>query len=171
MAWTSPSVERAEPAFTLPEPAALRAFVTYHRQTLLWKVSGLTGEQLATRSLPSTAMTLLGLVRHLANVEHGWWRVRVAGEQAPPPHPWDHDEDWNDLDPTQAAADLDTLHATWAACDEVAARYELDDEFPAYGDETWSVRTLYLHLIEEYARHNGHADLIREALDGGAIGE
>lgn len=167
MTWTAPNVVRDEFPLDLPERQALEAFITWHRQTLLWKLSGLTGEQLATRSVPSSAMTLLGVVRHLAEVERHWWRNRVAGEDVR--SLYDDDAEWTELDPDRAADDYQQLLEEWSAVDAVAARYDLDDTFDRRG-ETWSIRTLYLHLIEEWARHNGHADLLREAMDG-ATGE
>ncbi|MFT4108612.1 DUF664 domain-containing protein [Propionicimonas sp.] len=167
MTWTAPNVVRDEFPLDLPEREALAAFVTWHRQTLLWKISGLTGAQLASRPLPSTALSLLGIVRHMAEVEHHWWRIRVAGEQVPSLHA--RDEEWTGVDAGRAEADYRQLVAGWAAVDAVAGSFALDHRFDRRG-ESWSVRTLYLHLIEEWARHNGHADLIREAIDG-ATGE
>lgn len=110
-------------------------------------------------------MSLLGIIRHMAQVERHWWRHGVAGEDIPDLHV--DDAEWGPLDWTTAAADYTQLIDEWHLVDAVAARYELDDTFTRR-DEVWSVRTLYLHLIEEWARHNGHADLIREAIDGAA---
>ena len=151
----------------LPERQALQAFLTWHRQTLLWKVAGLTGRQLASHAIPTSEVTLLGIVRHMAEVERHWWRHRVAGEDVP--SLYEGDDDWEQLDPDRAAEDYRQLLDEWPAVDAVAARYGLDHIFERRG-EPWSVRTLYLHLIEEWARHNGHADLLREAIDG-ATGE
>lgn len=167
MTWTAPAVSRDDFPLELPERAALEAFITWHRQTLLWKVAGLTGEQLASRPIPSTAMSLLGIVRHMTEVERHWWRIRVAGEDVPSLHL--DDAEWTDGDGDNAEEDYRQLLAEWPAVDAAAARYDLDHTFDRRG-ELWSVRTLYLHLIEEWARHNGHADLIREAIDG-ATGE
>ncbi|MDQ7992113.1 MAG: DinB family protein [Propionicimonas sp.] len=169
MAWTAPEITRDEFPLDLPERAALEAFLRFHRQTVLWKVAGLTGEQLALRPVPSTTMSLLGLLRHLAEVEHHWWFRRVSGADVPHLYEREGDEDWNELDPARAAADYQQLLDVWAAVDQVAGGHGLDDTFRRR-DETWTVRALYLHLIEEYARHNGHADLLREAIDG-AVGE
>ncbi len=167
MTWTAPSVTRDDFPLDLPERQLLQAFITWHRQTLLWKLAGLTGEQLATRAVPSSNLTLLGIARHMAEVERHWWRHRVAGEDVPCLYA--DDEEWDALDPERAAQDYQQLLREWPAVDAVAARYDLDHTFDRHG-ETWSVRALYLHLIEEWARHNGHADLIREAIDG-ATGE
>lgn len=167
MTWTAPDVTRDDFPLDLPERQALEAFITWHRQTLLWKLSGLTGEQLAIRSVQSSGMSLLGIVRHMAEVERHWWRNRVAGEDVSSLYV--DDAEWTELDPARAAEDYQQLLDEWPAVDAVAARYHLDDTFDRRG-ETWSIRTLYLHLIEEWARHNGHADLLREAIDG-ATGE
>ena len=167
MTWTAPAISRDDFPLDLPERAALEAFITFHRQTLLWKCQGLTGEQLAARPIPSTGISLLGIVRHMAEVERHWWRNRVAGEPVPPL--FEDDAEWGPLDPSTAPDDYQQLLDEWLAVDAVAPRYSLDHTF-ARRDETWSVRTLYLHLIEEWARHNGHADLIRVAIDG-AVGE
>lgn len=167
MTWTAPTVTGDECPLDLPERPALEAFITWHRQTLLWKLAGLTGEQLATRAVPSSSLTLLGIVRHMAQVERHWWRHRVAGEDVP--SLYTDDAEWDALDPERAAGDYQQLRDEWPRVDAAAARYDLDHTFDRRG-ETWSVRTLYLHLVEEWARHNGHADLIREAIDG-ATGE
>lgn len=141
----------------------MEAFITWHRQTFLVKAAGLTGPQLASRVLTTSNLTLLGIMRHMAQVERHWWRHRVAGEDVPNLHL--DDQEWDALDPDHAAEDYRQLIDEWDAVDTVAARYDLDHTFDRRG-ETWSVRTIYLHLIEEWARHNGHADLIREAIDG-----
>lgn len=163
MTWTAPEVVRQESPLVLSERDSLEAFLTWHRQTFLWKLSGLTGAQLASRSVATTTMSLLGIVRHLAQVERRWWRHRVAGE--PIANLYSDDQEWTEVDPERAEEDYHQLLREWQAVDAVAARYSLDHTFERRG-ETWSVRTLYLHLIEELARHNGHADLIREAIDG-----
>ena len=167
MTWTAPDVTRDEFPLILPERQALESFITWHRQTLLWKVAGLTGEQLVSRAVPTSTMTLLGIVRHMAQVERHWWRRRVAGLDVPSLYV--DDDEWTRVDPDHAAEDYQQLLDEWPEVDAVASRYGLDDTFDRRG-ESWSVRTLYLHLIEEWARHNGHADLIREAIDG-ATGE
>jgi hypothetical protein len=160
-------VSRDDFSLELPERQALEAFVTWHRQTLLWKMAGLTGEQLASRAIPSSGLTLLGIARHMAEVERHWWHHRVAREDIPSLYV--DDDEWTKLDPDRASQDYQQLLDEWPGVDAVAARYDLDDTFDRRG-ESWSIRTLYLHLIEEWARHNGHADLLREAIDG-ATGE
>ncbi len=107
MTWTAPSATRDDTPLDLPEREALEAFVTWHRQTFLWKLSGLTGGQLATHAVPSSNVTLLGIVRHMAQVERHWWRHRVAGEDVP--NLYTDDEEWNALDPDRAAEDYQQL--------------------------------------------------------------
>jgi hypothetical protein len=126
---------------------------------------------LRARPLPTTNLSLLGLVRHLADVERSWFRRRLAGEDAPPIFYTQAQPDL-DIDPPPDA-DPDADFAAWraevAACDAAVAGRDLDDTFVSRTD-TLSLRWLYGHMIEEYARHNGHADLIRQAIDG-ATGE
>jgi hypothetical protein len=168
--WTAPEVHRTEPPTVDDERAALRAWLDYHRQTLLWKCSGLTGGQLALRPVSSSSLSLLGLVRHMAEVERAWFRLRFAGqadlgllycdEEFP-------DGDFDLTDPARAELDLAEFAAECEAADAAAEGRSLDDTFrhPRTGD-TFDLRWVYLHMIEEYARHNGHADLLRELTDG-----
>jgi len=140
----------------------------WHRATLLWKCSGLTGEQLAESSVPTSGLSLLGLIRHLTKVERAWFRMRFAGEQVESPFP-NTEAEFADLDPARAAADYARLTEEFKLADAAVANDSLDDTFTFRGEEM-SLRLIYLHMIEEYARHNGHADLVREAIDG-ATGE
>jgi uncharacterized damage-inducible protein DinB len=172
----TPPDTRTDPPLSGDEPALLIAFLDFHRQTLEWKCAGLTPQLLATRSVPTTGLTLLGLVRHLAAVETGW----LVGFGGLPVDLWpdvvrDEAEQWA-VDPgTVTQADVDAAWQTWRAAAEaareVARRLPLDTQDVPYGrDDAVSLRWVLLHLVEEYARHNGHADLLREALDG-ATGE
>jgi len=170
--WTAPVVDRPHGPNIAPERVAMETLLDYHRATLLWKCSGLTGEQLAARTVPTSTMSLLGLVRHLADVERSWFRRRVAGEAIEPLF-WSDaspDGDFDDLDPAGAEADFATYAAEVEAAREVLAARDYDDTFVTRHsdgtEETIDIRTLVLHMIEEYARHNGHADLLREAIDG-----
>jgi len=174
MTWIAPAVERADPRYVAAERAALQDFLDYHRQTLLWKCSGLTGEQLTARAIPGSSLSLLGLVRHLAYVQRVWLRERAAGESGlarlycTPERP---DADFDDAAPDGAEADFAVFAAECAAVDAAVANLPLDGTFvhPRLG-ETIDLRWVYLHLIEEFARHNGHADVLREQIDG-ATGE
>ena len=151
----------------------LVAFLDSHHNTFLGKIRGLTTEQ-ANRTHPPTDLTLARLVKHLANVEDAWWQ-RVTGDPMPEPWasaPWDADPDW-DLHSADGE-DLSHLVSLYQTAIE-RGRATLDaigslDTKSALpnrpGGETFTVRWVLLHLIEETARHNGHADLLREAVDG-----
>jgi len=174
--WTAPVVDRPAGPNIAPERVAMETLLDHHRATLLWKCGGLTGEQLAARTVPTSSMSLLGLVRHLSDVERSWFRRRIAGEAIEPLY-WSDaspDGDFDDLDPAGAEADFAIYAAEVEVARTVLATCDYDDTFVArHGDgteETIDIRTLVLHMIEEYARHNGHADLLREAIDG-ATGE
>jgi hypothetical protein len=147
----------------------LRAFLAWQRATLLYKCAGLTGEQLAERTVPPSALSLLGLVRHMTKVERAWFRQRFAGEPVDNPFGDDEDADFDRGDPARAAADYARLTEEFKLADTAVANASLDDTFMHNG-ETMSLRLIYLHMIEEYARHLGHADLLRERIDG-ATGE
>lgn len=168
MTWIAPIVERVEPPYVADERSRLDAWLDYHRATLLRKCAGLTGEQLATRPVASSALSLLGLVRHMAANERIWFRIRFAGEEVEDLYPSpDHPEggEFALADPAGAETDLATYAQEVAAARIAVRGRSLDVRF---GDETVTVdlRWLYAHMIDEYARHNGHADLIRELVDG-----
>jgi len=167
MSWTAPEVARefAEP-FVGDERSMLEGWLDWQRLTLLRKCAGLTGEQLARREVPPSNLSLLGLIRHMAQVERTWFRERIGGEDLPRLHPT-VDADFDQAEAAGAEVDYATLLAEMSAGSAVTAGASLDDEFtaPASG-RTISVRWVYIHLIEEYARHNGHADLLRERVDG-----
>ncbi len=161
----------ARPEFPLNagERELLAGFLDWHRATLAWKCSGLSSAQLAARPIASTTLSLLGLVRHAAEVERGWMG-RVTGEPAADVYgPGDADFEGAADDPALVRQAFAHWQREAEHARAVLAARSLDDEF-RHHDETWSLRALYLHLIEEYARHNGHADLLREAIDG-ASGE
>ncbi|MGZ4626703.1 MAG: DinB family protein [Kineosporiaceae bacterium] len=168
-----PAPHRTDPPFRDPERPALEAWLDLHRATLLHKCAGLTPEQLATRSVPPSSLSLLGLVRHLTEVERSWFRRRLD-RQAALPYLYcsdgNPDGDFDDVDPARADEDRAAYEREIAAAREVAARYWLDDVGLTQRGEEVDLRWIYLHMIEEYARHNGHADLLRERIDG-AVGE
>ncbi len=147
----------------------LDAWLEFHRATLLMKCAGLTAEQLKLRSCPPSTLTLLGLVRHLTDVERSWFRRLLAGEEAPPIY-YDEinvDGDFNDVDTADPTATLAAYVAEVAACRAAVAGTGLDATFVRPRDQQeYSLRWVYNHMIEEYARHNGHADLLRERIDG-----
>jgi hypothetical protein len=168
--WTAPDVAREDPPYVAEERTSLQSWLDYHRQTLLWKCTGLSGEQLAARPIEQTSLSLLGLVRHMTYVQRVWVRQRFAGmsdlaplyctEEFP-------DGDFDLADPADAEADFARYAAECAAVDEAASGRSLDETFvhPRLGMSI-DLRWVYTHLIEEYARHNGHADLLRERIDG-----
>jgi uncharacterized damage-inducible protein DinB len=172
MIWTAPDSPRTDPPQLADERAMLDGWLDYHRATLLIKCSGLTGEQLARRATPPSSMSLLGLLRHLSDVERIWFHQRLRGETRVPQYWTDEypDGDFDLVDPARAEADHHDYLTVLAEVRAVAATHELTDTFVHPRDGEMSVRWLYLHLIEEYARHNGHADLLRQAIDG-AVGE
>ncbi|MEV4253345.1 DUF664 domain-containing protein [Spirillospora sp. NPDC049652] len=158
---------RFEPARTSTERNTLAGFLDWQRATLAMKCEGLDAEQLRRRALPPSELSLLGLVRHMAEVEHGWFRGVVCGESGGGLWPRTGDGESTDFDVDDA--DPDEMFAAWRAeCDNsraVVAARELDQAV-RWRDETYSVRWVVTHMIEEYARHNGHADLLREHIDG-----
>jgi uncharacterized damage-inducible protein DinB len=171
--WTAPAVDRTESPNLAPERTAAETLLDYFRETLLWKCAGLSAEQLKQRSVPPSSMSLLGLVRHMAEVERVWFRTRVAGEDIGPIFcsDADPDGDFDDVDGADAEADFATYQREVDAARAVLAARGFDDTFAltrrdGTGETTIDVRALVLHMIEEYARHCGHADLIRECVDG-----
>jgi hypothetical protein len=179
-----PVPERVDPPYHDGERAAVEAWLEYHRTTLLTKCAGLTPEQLGERSVPPSTMSLRGLVRHLTEVERAWFRRVLAGQQAPPLYygPDDEDGDFDGVGrgtdhpdtPTAVAAEFAAYVAELEVSRALAAERASLDELSVGGTrrrgEHIPLRWIYLHMIEEYARHNGHADLLRERIDG-ATGE
>jgi len=155
------------------EHTMLEAFLDRHRATLLWKCAGLTDEQLRTRSVEPSPLSLLGLVRHMVDVELGWFVRGFAGEDVPPTYSSDDnpDGDFDDVDKADVRADFAAFDAAVARSKAAVAGASMDDQFTGRRTgEQFQLRWLYLHMLEEYARHNGHADLLRERIDG-ATGE
>ncbi|MEO7449170.1 MAG: DinB family protein [Humibacillus sp.] len=165
--WVAPHVERPGGSLVAGERELLQGLLAWHRATLLLKCAGLAPQELATRSVPPSNVSLLGLLRHLRKVERIWWRTRVAGEQVEPLHGFGSGRslDFEAVDPASAQEDYEALLAEWVLCDRAVAGLALDDEFD-FGQGPFSLRFVHLHLIGEYARHNGHADLVREHVDG-----
>jgi uncharacterized damage-inducible protein DinB len=168
--WVAPAVVRREPARQSPERQALDEWLGFHRDTLLWKCSGLTADQLKERAVPPSRLSLLGLVRHMTEVERWWFRMHAAQQDLEFPYdPKSEGADFEDLDAADAAANLEAYRAEIDAAKAAVADKGLEDVVPSRGDHperTRDVRWIYLHMIEEYSRHNGHADLIRERIDG-----
>jgi hypothetical protein len=167
MTWIAPSPPAADGPTAGDDRPILEAYLAWQRSTLLNICAGLTGEQLAERAVPSSNLSLLGLVRHLAKVERIWLRQRAAGQPVDPMYDpaLGKDADYNDLDPALAERDFARFEEECRLADAAVTGMAFDDTFVLDG-ELFSLRMVYIHMIAEYARHNGHADLLREALDG-----
>lgn len=163
------TTERVPPPVVGDEREMLRGFLDYHRATLAMKCAGLSDDDLRRQLSPSSTLSLLGLVRHLAEVERAWFRRVINGEDRPLVRSDERD--------FQAAYDSSAstrgeAFAAWEAEVAQARRIEraadsLDvTAYEASGDEHVSLRLVILHVLTEYARHNGHADFLREAIDG-----
>ncbi|MFF1556230.1 DinB family protein [Streptomyces sp. NPDC058279] len=162
---------REHPSKTADDRDSLTAFLDYQRATLAMKCEGLAGDQLRRKAVPTSGLSLLGLVRHAAEVERSWFQMVMGGK--PVSAVWPRSDggfgEWR-VD----GADVDEAFALWReACEAsraVASTFRSLDESVEFRDETISLRYVLTHMIEEYARHNGHADLLREAIDG-RVGE
>ncbi len=164
------TTERPDVPLIADERTMLRAHLEYHRSTLAWKCDDLGDEDLRTPASKPSALSLLGLVRHLAEVERTWFRKTVNGEHDLP-NVWSHADDYQTAyDP--AGCTREEAFAAWR--DEVRQARRIELAAPSLDlvvrqprwDEDVSLRFVMLHMIHEYARHNGHADLVREAIDG-----
>ena len=166
--WTAPEAHRVDEPTIGDERAMLEGWLEWHRQTLLMKLAGLTPEQLKRASVEPSNLTLLGLLRHMTEVERVWFRTRAAGQDVHEVYCTDDDPD-GDFD-NVADADAEANYAAYLAeldgARKAAAGLPLNHEFSTSRRPAISLRWVYLHMIEEYARHNGHADLIREGIDG-----
>jgi len=167
MEWTAPDV-------SLPE--GLSPAMTGQSSKGSWpgivpccdrKCAGLSGEQLAECAVPPSNLSLLGLVRHMAKVERRWFRERIAGQELEPMYDpaLGESADFEDLDPDRAQADYERLLEECRLADEALAAASYEDTITARAG-VMSVRTVVVHMIEEYAQHYGHADLLRERIDG-----
>ena len=164
------TIDRAMPPLAADERATLEGWLDFYRSTLIGKCDGLTDEQLALPSVPPSILSLLGLVRHLARVEHSWTR-RVFEGQVDLPRLYRTEED-PDLDFNGAVPDAAVVADAWetwrrevAHAREVYRGLDLD-ALVTVGDDEVEARDIVVHLVEEYARHAGHADLLRERIDG-----
>ncbi|WP_157248986.1 DinB family protein [Nonomuraea typhae] len=164
------TTERVGPPLVADEREMLRAHLDFHRATLAMKCDGLTDEQLRRRSMPPSTLSLLALVRHMAEVERHWFRRVTGGEQVPmvwSAEMFDFQSAYDAGASTRAEA-----FAAWEAEVGHARRIEREaasldvTAYNARWEADVSLRMVMLHLIHEYARHNGHADFLREAIDG-----
>ena len=162
--------ERPMPPLDADERTTLEGWLDFHRATLAGKCAGLDDAQARSASVPPSGLTMTGLVQHLAEVERSWFRRVFAGEDAPPIHdpaadPRGPDGGFELADGATLGGALDTWRTEVAAARERCAGHPLTDTGRFLGQPV-SLRWIYVHLIEEYARHNGHADLLRERIDG-----
>jgi uncharacterized damage-inducible protein DinB len=165
--WTVRAPDPADGPTAGPDRPLLEGYLGWQRSTLLAVCDGLRADQLVQRPLPSSRLSLLGLVRHLTKVERTWLRIRAAGEDVQPVFDpaLGKDHDFEHLVAADAAGAVERLQQEWGAGDRAVAGMGFDEVYDV-GGESWSLRMTYVHLVGEYARHNGHADLLREALDG-----
>jgi len=171
--WLPPDEDPRQSGNPVGELATYREYLTFYRLTIDLKCAELDAEELARRSVPPSTMSLLGLVRHLAMVEHSWFqRVLQGRTEEPRPFKREDDRDW-DFNGAVAEQDgVDEAFERWRA--EIARADEWLDTLDeadlgrevAHHDDTASIRDVLVHMIEEYARHAGHADLLRECVDG-----
>jgi uncharacterized damage-inducible protein DinB len=172
-AWTTPAQDPRTYGNPVGEKATYREYLGNYRLTIEMKCEGLDAGQLARRSVPPATMSLLGLVRHLAMVEHQWFqRVLMGRTDEPRLYKLPDDPDWDFTgavpDPGVVADAFATWKAEITAADEwldALAEDELGRDVP-FGDGAVSIRDVLVHMIEEYARHAGHADFLRECIDG-----
>jgi len=164
------TIERAMPPLQADERATLEGWLDFYRATLVARCEGLTDDQLRTAAVPPSPLTLLGLLQHAAEVERNWFRRVLLGEDAAPLYGTPAEQTGQDGGFELADdATLAGARATWE--DEVAhsraacAALGLDETSPFMGAQV-TLRWVYSHMIAEYARHAGHADLLRERIDG-----
>jgi hypothetical protein len=171
MTWTAPEVKRPEPPLVAGERESLDAWLDFHRATLLGRCSGLTAGQLKEHAVPPSGLTLLGLVRHMTDVERWWFRVHGTNQDMTARY-YTEDNlngDFDDLDEPDAPAVVAAFWEEVGLARAAVRDLDLDHVVPSHGHHAERVRNLrwiYVHMIEEYARHNGHADLLRERIDG-----
>ena len=169
-------VGRIEPPSAADEVATLLGFLDYQRSTFAWKCDGLDGAGLSA-TVGVSSMTLGGMRKHMALVEDAWFWRRLSGNDPSSPWDavdWDADPDWewhsaaDDTPEELAALWLDAVHRSRSCVTSALAKGDLGQlaQWSDDGGRSPSLRWILVHMIEEYARHNGHADLIRESVDG-----
>lgn len=166
-------MERVDPHLQADERTTLEQFLDYHRATFLSKIAGLTHEQM-NRALPPSDLTLAGLTKHLALVEDSWFQERFVGQEVEPwaSAPWEQDRDWemHSAHHDSPAALIALYEAAIARSRATLNEVQSLDALSAVNDRRegipYSMRWILVHMIEETARHNGHADFIRQSIDG-----
>ncbi|HEY7015260.1 MAG TPA: DinB family protein [Streptosporangiaceae bacterium] len=163
------ATERPDPPVIAGEREMLRVFLDYHRATLALKCDGLSDVDLRRRSMPPSGLSLLGLVRHMAEVERTWFRRVINGEDIP--LVWSDEGDFQVAYDATGATRAEAFGA-WEAevghsrrIEAAAESLDVTGYQPRWGEDV-SLRLVMLHMIHEYARHNGHADFLREGIDG-----
>jgi hypothetical protein len=170
--WVEPDEDpRAGRPNPVGERETLVEYLRHYRLTFEMKLAGLDAEQLARRAVPPSTLSLLGLLRHLTKAEHYWFAVVMQG-RLDEPRPY-HSAEQRDVDFDGAVADPDVVEDAWQSWRrEVAAAEAYVEAAPsldvtgAHGGEPLALREVLVHMLEEYARHVGHADLLRECVDG-----
>jgi uncharacterized damage-inducible protein DinB len=164
--------ERLGPPLIADEREMLRGFLDYHRATLAMKCDGLSDEELRRQSMPPSTLSLLGLVRHMAEVERTWFRMVINGEDIT--LVWSDENDYQVAYDARAATRSEAFTA-WQAevghsrrIEERAESLDMIGHMAKWNEDV-SLRLVMLHVLQEYARHNGHADFLREGVDG-AVG-
>jgi hypothetical protein len=162
-------VERVDPPLISDEPTSLTSWLDFHRATLLQKCEGLTDEEMVQAAVPTTNLTLLGLLQHMWLVEWWWFEHIFADGSSPEPVPSEGDPEYEFTHLVPAEVDH-VRQAFLAECERsrfiVAGATDLDQHSAGTERPPRDLRWIMVHMIEEYARHNGHADLLREAIDG-----
>lgn len=168
MTWTAPEYQRTDEPFAGGERPMLDGFLDHRRAGLLMRCSGLTARQLAERSVPPSDLSLLGIVRHLTDVERTYFRKRWGHEEMASYYwtPQRPDGAFDDADPAHAQRDLERLVAEQDAGRRAVAGLPLDTIFVSERWGEMSLRWALIQMIAEYAAHSGQADLIRERIDG-----
>ncbi len=170
--WAKPGDDPRAMGMPVGELATIREYLSDYRLTLGMKCEDLSPDQLAARSVPPSTMSLLGLVRHMARVEHHWFQRVLRGQGDLPRLYWTPEH--HDLDFDGAVADpavVQDAFTSWKAQIKAADEWldgltDLDATARTPGGDQPTVRDVLIHMIEEYARHCGHADLLRECIDG-----
>jgi hypothetical protein len=169
----APELVRDHPPLVADERTTLTSWLDFHRTTLRQKCEGLTGPQMVRASVPPSPMTLLGMVQHMTLVEWWWFEHIFAGGSTPEPMETgdDPEAEWLKLDPGRVGEALEEFKRQCAHSRNIVGRAGSFDVLSASPERpTRDLRWVMVHMIEEYARHNGHADLLRECVDG-AVGD